>query len=70
MRKTVIGCVTGAAAVLALMGCSSSAAPAAAPSTMHAVSEGGNYTTNLDSARVEANLGLSDLKEFLALTGT
>jgi hypothetical protein len=42
----------------------------AATVALHAVSEGGNYTTNLDSARVEANLGLSDLKEFLALTGT
>jgi hypothetical protein len=37
---------------------------------LHAVSDGGNYPTSLDSARVEANLGLSDLKEFLALTGT
>ena len=37
---------------------------------LHAVSDGGNYPTNLDSARVEANMGLSDLNEFLALTGT
>jgi hypothetical protein len=37
---------------------------------LHAVSDGGNYPANLDSARVEANMGLSDLNEFLALTGT
>ena len=42
----------------------------AATVDLHAVSDGGNYPVNLDSARVEANLGLSDLKEFLALTGT
>lgn len=35
MRKTITGCVTGAATVLALAACSNSAAPAAAPSTTH-----------------------------------
>jgi hypothetical protein len=33
MRKTIIGCAAGAAAILALAACSNSAAPAAAPST-------------------------------------
>jgi hypothetical protein len=40
-----------------------------ASTDLHAVTNGANYDTSLAGARVEANLGLSDLNEFLSLTG-